>query len=398
MGKKDKDEDTRIECSDCGEMMLEDDSHPTNDGSVCDSCYDNYSTCEHCFEAFSLDDMKSAENRRGEVLLYCESCFEDRCFTCHDCDNAYLEKYSISYNGGLICESCYGDHYFTCEGCSEVCHNDDMACSEDGCYCEMCAPDQSSGSIHNYHHKPRSIFHRVKGEEKLYIGIELEVEGNRDHAEDVLEYSNDENLFWIEDDSSIDNGFEIVSHPATLEFHMDGFPWKTLTEDLREKGFKSHNTSTCGLHIHVGKKTLTESNQIKMGLFVGFNSDNLKILGRRDYNSFCHKKELEKGNLKSAKYSPSRYEAINFTNEYTIEFRFFRGTLKYETIIASIQFVHALVKFCKGNGFPSFVRPCWQEFCFFVTDKKEYKRLADYMKLKGIMGPFELNNIEREEN
>lgn len=41
-------------------------------------------------------------------------------------------------------------------------------------------------------------------------------------------------------------------------------------------------------------------------------------------------------------YSRGRYSSINLQNKATIEFRIFRGTLKYNTLIATLQFIDQL--------------------------------------------------------
>lgn len=46
--------------------------------------------------------------------------------------------------------------------------------------------------------------------------------------------------------------------------------------------------------------------------------------------------------LKCAKGGYGRYACINLCNEHTIEFRIFRGTLKYNSIVAALQLVNQL--------------------------------------------------------
>ena len=401
--EEEEEDNSIVICDNCDAEIDKDDSYQVNDNTVCQDCYDQYGTCDHCESMELYDDMIRLEDSRGNDISYCQDCFDSYGFSCNDCGDNHLNRDRIETSrGNSICQSCYEDSYFSCESCNEVYHQDYMCSNDYGCYCESCyredeEEEDNSNVIHGYHYKPRAVFHRIAKEEKLYMGLEWEVDGgNNDYAEDLIELSNSENLFWLEHDSSLNNGFELVTHPCTLEYYMKQFPLEQISKGLIDNGFKSHNTDTCGLHIHVGKKLLTNTDQIKMGLFVGFNSDKLKVLGRRDYNHYCHKKEIEKGNLQAAKYSPSRYEAINFTNDNTVEFRFFKGTLKYSTILASIQFVHSLVKFCKGNGFPTIIKPCWNEYCDFIRGKKEYLTLITYLEFKGIMGNFNLTNPEKE--
>jgi len=262
-----------------------------------------------------------------------------------------------------------------------------MRSTDSNCYCESCYENEDdSAAIHDYHHKPSLAFHSGTDKDTLFMGFELESEGSRDIAEEIRDdYSKDETLFWFENDGSLDNGCEMVSHPCTLGFFRDSFPLEKVTKEMIKAGAKSHNTTTCGLHIHASRETLSEADQIKIGLFMGFNADYLKILGRRDYNTYCKEKTIKKGDMKSAKYSEGRYEAVNFTNRETIEFRFFKGTLKSETIYASLEFVHALCNFVKSQSFPTIVKPCWSEFCLYLTGNKSiYGNLIKFMEYKNI--------------
>lgn len=71
---------------------------------------------------------------------------------------------------------------------------------------------------------------------------------------------------------------------------------------------------------------------------------------RHNINQWAAKCNAPKGDagwVKKAKRVSSfakrdRYYAVNITNEHTIEFRLFRGTLKADTILATLQFVTGL--------------------------------------------------------
>ena len=54
-------------------------------------------------------------------------------------------------------------------------------------------------------------------------------------------------------------------------------------------------------------------------------------------------KENPKATLDNAKKNYSgRYTCVNLTNYHTIEFRIFRGTLKYSTLVATLQLVNKI--------------------------------------------------------
>ena len=78
------------------------------------------------------------------------------------------------------------------------------------------------------------------------------------------------------------------------------------------------------------------------------------------------------------KSQQSRYDAINMEPRQTVEFRLFRGTLKYEAVMASIQFVNALVAYChdqSGYGFDLST----SSFLKFL-DKKEIQKDTKYLR------------------
>ena len=56
-----------------------------------------------------------------------------------------------------------------------------------------------------------------------------------------------------------------------------------------------------------------------------------------------------------------RYRAVNTTNEHTVEFRLFRGTLKAETLLATFQFVAGLCGMAKRSTPGRLQRVNWYE-------------------------------------
>ena len=110
-------------------------------------------------------------------------------------------------------------------GC-EVSQGDELYIDED-VICEECYSNRVDDDyINDYSYKPEPIFY---GENNRYYGIELEVDkGGKygDYAKMILDVANihDEHIY-IKSDSSLDDGFEIVSHPMTLEYHLNTMDW-----------------------------------------------------------------------------------------------------------------------------------------------------------------------------
>lgn len=74
---------------------------------------------------------------------------------------------------------------------------------------------------------------------------------------------------------------------------------------------------------------------------------------------------------------------MNLQNYNTIEFRIFRGTLKYETFIATLELVHEICTRAIDATDRDFETMCWGDFVKGIDkDKKPY--LIDYLKLKDL--------------
>ena len=52
----------------------------------------------------------------------------------------------------------------------------------------------------------------------------------------------EENIY-IKSDGSLEDGFEIVSHPMTLEYHTEEMNWKEVLREAVSMGYRSHQTS-----------------------------------------------------------------------------------------------------------------------------------------------------------
>ena len=81
--------------------------------------------------------------------------------------------------------------------------------------------------------------------------------------------------------------------------------------------------------------------------------------------------------LKKAKHSDhGRYSAVNLCNYSTIEFRLFRGTLKYNTFIATLQFVDTICDVALSMSQVELEELSWSELVSNIT----YPELIQYLK------------------
>lgn len=324
----------------------------------------------------------------------CEDCFNERFFTCSECDHTgYQENvYYSQIACRSYCRDCFYEIFTYCEHCDTEIYREDSRYIESRQMdvCERCYNEiRSESDIHSYDHKPTPVFHTIDTETapRLYLGIELEIDDGEDKdftAESLIDISEDNDLFYLKEDGSLNRGFEIVSHPCTLAFHVQKFPWEKISEICIKNGWKSHDTKTCGLHIHINKSYLSHCESIKLAILVNTNMSVMEKFARRNESKWSKFKNIKK--KLEANTSEERYEAINWLNRKTIEFRLFRGTLKADTLLATMQFVHAMVNFVKTVNTQQVIRDGIGLLLGYINNNRNiYAELLTYLKSKNIM-------------
>ena len=85
--------------------------------------------------------------------------------------------------------------------------------------------------------------------------------------------------------------------------------------------------------------------------------------------------------MEHAKYDSGngRYACVNLTNYDTIEFRAFRGTLKYNTLIATLQFVARICKVALSMSEEGIQALGWPQLVLLLTDRST-PELIQYLK------------------
>lgn len=176
----------------------------------------------------------------GEDVI-CENCAENECVTCECCGELIYQGNDLGENGLVLCESCYTNHYCRCFECNELINENDVYWIDDECYCEECYNNRvENDCINDYCYKPEPIFY---GYGNRYYGIELEIDkGGKygDYAKIILDTANIQNQhIYIKSDSSLDDGFEIVSHPMTLKYHLEEMDWESILQTAKNLGYYS---------------------------------------------------------------------------------------------------------------------------------------------------------------
>lgn len=96
-----------VTCDDCDEIEWLDDTTVTTIGTVCDHHLHRYSRCGGCNVYTPDGDITYVEGHN-----YCESCTEDRCHWCEDCEQWYRSEHSH----GCDCEAPHLDFEFPANG------------------------------------------------------------------------------------------------------------------------------------------------------------------------------------------------------------------------------------------------------------------------------------------
>lgn len=305
--------------------------------------------CSECGAEVERDELIEFDGRQ-----LCESCLSGLTTVCNCCGDRIWRNDAEGDGSITLCRHCYEYNYSECEECGRLIHNDDAYYTDDDDYpyCHDCYQKLCDSLIKSYTYKPEPIFY---GSGNLYMGVELEIDkGGEDteNAEKLIDIANSYcERIYCKHDGSISEGFEIVSHPMTLDYHTNEMNWLDVLEKAVEMDYRSHNTSTCGMHVHVNRLAFGstyEKQEEAIGrivYFVEHNWNELVKFSRRtpeNLNRWAARyatiSNTAKETYKKAKDKRmGRYVAVNLENAYTVEFRLFRGTLRYETFIATFS-------------------------------------------------------------
>ena len=217
----------------------------------------------------------------------------------------------------------------------------------------------------------------------LHMGFELEVDTDdidntafdRDEAVDTLEDILDDFVTY-EEDGSLHEGFEIISQPATSEYiqHTKAEDLKRAFRGLSAGGWRSHDIRSCGLHVHCDKVFFGTEEQLdsacaKILYLMGKFKENFTKFSRRtlrqleDWASFYDMEEKTPEQIvqDNKEGYGDRYRCLNLTNDNTIEFRLWRGTLRWETFLATILFTERVCTIAKTTQTVDLADMTWED-------------------------------------
>lgn len=251
----------------------------------------------HISEAYRL-----FENAFGVNVCWCDHCRK----------LVYDEDCSSVDGDGSYCQHCLDEHYYWSD-------REDRYVSDE--YSDDYDDDSSDGAIGGYHSSKRrlkkipSSFDRRKP--AVYLGMELEIEIRDGDREERAEYlldnlslhktSNEQKYLYAlcENDGSLNHGFEMVTGWTGLDVHEKQLSF------FKERfvGARSHDTKTCGLHVHISKADMSVLHGTKIIEFINDHANRLliKAIARRDESRWCAFKD-KKNNQEWKKFAVKHFK------------------------------------------------------------------------------------------
>lgn len=338
----------------------------TNNKHICADCIDLYYKCDECGKYFKKSSVTGVCVGDLHVCRTCLNVTENdhpKYYRCTRCGKYYKYGEGSTYNGLSFCNDCY---YIPSE------HGVNSYHSHHG--------NTLAFNVENSTSKRQSC-------QRLYLGVELEVDSSEYHP-NLSEVSNSvkamfpDKFIMHERDGSLDNGFENITQPATLGYHeslKNGYC--NMFKYLISSGYRSHKTSTCGMHVHFNRSFFRTNEDVYVARLLELTSrfwPQLVKWSRRKGETLNrwaapYTDEPQSVVRESKGGYVSRYHAINLSNEKTIEFRLFRGTLKWETYLATLCLVDRMVRVCKEiESNEDFQNLTWEELIGTRVEMLEY--------------------------
>lgn len=351
---------------------------------------------------------------------------------CHDCSSINMldDTYS-AYDGDYrIGECCRGDYHWS-DRRDQLVRNDDYEDEEE---------EENTSVIGDYHSSKNYLGHIPSAYDKrttrVLVGMELEMEIGNDYErhnraelllENVGRYNAPDGHGYdyarCENDGSLDYGFEMVTGYTGLDVHASQLAFFKN----RFYGATSHNANTCGLHVHVCKAGMSLLHASKLVLFINDPSNIalVRSLARRTESSYSQIKDKKNdrawitdavrvarpaGNSITDRLTAprrkhnalrclnsSRYEALNFNNDNTVEFRLFKGTLKYETIMACLEFSFISWFFARDTSQTQLTTDNFLRYICLENNRRDTRFLRAYLEGKGFVLPFKSKPDSRQQ-
>lgn len=263
---------------------------------------------------------------------------------------------SVNKGCVYVLSSEVGDDYAVCRSCGRLAPKSEIMADGN---CFACI---AGIYVDEYHEWDGEISFKSADAErdvKEYFGIEIETEGDFSNIELVKRY---QDIWHLEEDGSLGaGGFEMISQPMSWNYIKLQEPrFKALFKSLENAGQKSHNGSSCGLHVHVSREAFKDEDAINRCLLVvhAFRR-NMMEFGRRFDSEWARftdiplmPSESDLNRIRSTGHSVAvNLDTSSFDGRSadTVEFRFPKGSLNILTVMATIEFIKNIVELSNSD-------------------------------------------------
>lgn len=312
-------------------------------------CTPTTGTCLSCGE--------STTNEEGRYCLYCQSNMSFHCAGCGE----HKENGSTGFLDHLrLCQTCYASRISECRTCGnmQVTPVNEEVTGD----CPRCKKQV----IKEWNEKPKAIFHHIGVvpdiiSPSLFMGTEIEIEMKprfADFTTVVAERAMKDlnGHAYFKKDSSIANGFELVTHPGTYTWWMDKDNPVLKSIGKLSKTCESFWPETTGQHIHLSRNSFKDA--LHLSKFMNFFDQNklfVSFVAERHNEEFAfYDPMFDREHAYRAitdLYRSNHHAAVTTYPEgrTTIEVRVFKGNLRRTRILKNIQFVTAVWLFTSDN-------------------------------------------------
>jgi hypothetical protein len=193
--------------------------------------------------------------------------------------------------------------------------------------------------------------------------------------------------------------FEIVSAPATLEYHQER--WTAFLEDKKYKPMlQSYTSGRCGMHVHISRDSFNGLHLAKFMRFMNLKDNHsfvTKVAQRASNRYSLYAEKSLKSHLEEIHGIPhvgrdeARRVAVNCTNSNTVEVRIFRGNLSKVGFFKNLEFVHAVWEFTKDAPITELN---YKNFIFWLFDSRNDTKFYKHLKVWLVSAGLNVSNIK----
>lgn len=349
-------------CNHCGNYTMR--WETIGDNTYCHECSPKVVICSCCKERsfFSSDGIRY--RGKHKTYLICNECGSlpfslNECPSCMSLTKGLIKKVKGKKE---ICTHCEMK-YKWCPECNEF-HFGERYCRTECC------------SVCDYSYKPHPYFNGSLNS-RVFFGFENEInyiDNNYEEAKTTVLSGYPSSVFYAKRDSSISGqGFELVSHPMTLEFFngLDLEPMFRVKPRVQD--------SSCGLHVHVSRESFDgQAHLFKLTEFINNNKSFTKKIAGRDFNNYAREYQDKISKVVKGTAPTQRYHAVNLTGKSTVEIRIFKSARNEFQLRYRIEFVSAAIEYTRGASLKALSD---HSFKLWLKTQPGYSELKKFLKL-----------------